>query len=424
MNHSTCLRVIAALLAGCCLGAAAFAAGTGEKAPAASKITLAFWHHYNAQSPENKTLNEVLIPRFVQQHPDITVNAVPHEWADLHQKILVASSSGQLPDVARSDIAWIPEFQKMNILVALDREMADFGAVASKLLQGPMATARIRGSYYGLALNTNTKILFYNAELFAAAGLTPPRTFDEFFSAARKLSGTSGGQQVWGYGEPALRGWNICPFIWSSGGDITDAGCTKASGYLNGPASVGIIQRLADLYQAGAMAGFNSGDVGLTDGYGLGRYAMIIEGPWKFAELEGSYPSFRPATSQMPSGPGGSAQVLGGEDIIMFATAKKDAAWKFMQFMTDEPAQVEMAKVAQIPVNLAAIESDTVKAIKNFGPFLQAIKTAKPRPPVAVWTEIDDVLYAEVTLAITGQKPVQKAMDDAAQKVDALLTKM
>ena len=45
----------------------------------------------------------------------------------------------------------------------------------------------------------------------------------------------------------------------------------------------------------------------------------------------------------------------------MFNTANKDAAWKFMKFMTGEFAQEEMAKCSQIPVNKATLESDTVK---------------------------------------------------------------
>ena len=53
--------------------------------------------------------------------------------------------------------------------------------------------------------------------------------------------------------------------------------------------------------------------------------------------------------------------MLGGEDIAMFNTANREAAWKFMQFMTGEYAETAMAKCGQIPVNKAALESDTVK---------------------------------------------------------------
>lgn len=385
------------------------------------KVTIQFWHHYNAQSPENKILNDVVIPEFQKKFPHITVKAVSHEWAQLHKKILVSASANQLPDVARSDIAWVPEFQKLNILVALDKEMKDFQEVANKILEGPMNTAKVKGNYYGLGLNTNTKILFYNKEMLDKMQLEVPDTMDKFFETARKLTRKEGGQQIWGYAEPALSGWNICPFIWSNGGDVTDPQYKVATGYLNSPATVEIIQKLADLYRDGAMVGFNNGDIPLTDGYGQGRYAMIIEGPWKFAELAGSYPEFKPATAQMPSGKGGSAQVLGGEDIIMFANAKKAAAWEFMKFMTDPFAQVEMAKVGQIPVNKNAIESDEVKSIKNFAPFLEAIKTAKARPPVSTWPEIDKELTNAVTLAILGEKPVKDALDEAAQKIDELL---
>ena len=143
--------------------------GTAFGVSAQEQVTISFWHHYNAQSPENETLNKVLIPAFEKQYPHIKVKAVPHEWDQLHKKILVSTSSNQLPDVARADIAWVPEFQKLNILVPLNQEMEDFHTVAEGLLEGPMATARVKGDYYGLALNTNTKILFYNKAFILTA---------------------------------------------------------------------------------------------------------------------------------------------------------------------------------------------------------------------------------------------------------------
>ena len=108
----------------------------------------------------------------------------------------------------------------------------------------------------------------------------------------------------------------------------------------------------------------------MTDGFGTGRYMMLLEGPWKTAEMAGGYPDFKYGTYEMPAGDGGSISVLGGEDIAMFKTANKEGAWKFMQFMTSEFAEVEMAKCGQIPVNKTALENDAVKNA-DFAPFLE-----------------------------------------------------
>ena len=319
------------------------------------ETTINFWHHYSAQSPENETLTNILIPKFEEENPGIKVNAVSHEWADLHDKILISAKSDTLPDVARLDSAWIPEFQKMGILIPLNKEMADFNDVAALLLDSAMTTAEIGGDNYGLALNTNTKILYYNTEAFEKAGIKAPVTMDEFVDDCKKLSGKNdSGQQIWGYDEPGLSGWNICPFIWSMGGALTDEKQTKASGYINSKETVAAIQMLAELYKNGSITGWNSGDIPMTDGFGTGRYMMLFEGPWKVSELAGAYPDFKYATAPIPAGKGGSVSVLGGEDIGMFNTANKDVAWKFMKFMTDEYAQEEMAKCGQIPCNKKA----------------------------------------------------------------------
>lgn len=397
------------------------AAQTNEVNEVNEEVTINFWHHYSAQSAENETLVNILIPAFESENPGIKVNAVSHEWADLHEKILISAKSETLPDVARLDSAWIPEFEAAGILVPLDEEMEDFQSVSEGLLESAMSTASMNGHSYGLALNTNTKILFYNVEAFKEANLEAPKTMEDFVKTIKTLSGTNeNGQQIWGYNEPALSGWNLCPFIWSYGGEITNPEQTKASGYLNSPETVAAIQMLADLYKEGNITGWNSGDIPMTDGFGTSRYMMLLEGPWKIAELTGAYPDLEYATAEMPAGDGGSHSVLGGEDISMFNTANKDAAWKFMKFMTSKYAQEEMAKCGQIPVNKEALESDTVKNA-DFAPFLEAIKNAKSRPTVACWSEIDNELSVAVTKVMNGEKSAQDAMDELAEKVDTLL---
>ena len=380
----------------------------------AEPVTLNFWHHYSAQSAENETLMNVLIPAFEAENPDIRVNAVSHEWAELHDKVLVSANSNALPDVARCDIAWLPEFQRMGILVALDEEMPDFADVSGRLIDSAMSTAVIDGHYYALALNTNSKIVFYNTAMLEAAGVAVPATMEEWADTLRALSGeNANGQQIWGWNEPALAGWNICPFIWSFGGSLTDAEQTVASGYVNGPATVKAVETFAALVQEGCITGFNSGDIPMTDGFGTGRYAMMLEGPWKSAELAGAYPDVAYGTAPIPAGEGGSISVLGGEDIAMFSTANKEAAWKFMQFMTSEFAETEMAKCGQIPVSKAALESETVRSA-DYAPFIEAIRTAKARPTVAAWSEMDNGLTVAMTAIVTGEKTAQEALDELA----------
>lgn len=397
------------------------ASDTETPAADGKEITINFWHHYSAQSAENDTLVNVLIPKFEEENPGIKVNAVSHEWGDLHEKILISAQSDTLPDVARLDSAWIPEFEKMGILTALDEEMPDYSDVTANLLDSAMSTANVGGHAYGLALNTNSKIFFYNIQAFADAGIDVPKTMDEFVAAAKTLSGTNeNGQQVWGSNEPALAGWNLCPYIWSMGGAITNEEETKASGYINSPETVEAIQMLADLYDAGAITGWNSGDIPMTDGFGTGRYMMLLEGPWKIAEMEGAYPDFAYATTEIPAGKGGSVSVLGGEDISMFNSANKDAAWKFMKFMTDSFAQEEMAKCGQIPVNKESLASDTVKEA-DFAPFIDAITTAKSRPTVACWSEMDSELSVAVTAVMNGEMTAQEAMDELAGTFDQML---
>ena len=309
----------------------------------------------------------------------------------------------------------------MGILVALDEEMPDFAEVSGKLLDSAMSTSVIAGHNYALALNTNSKIVFYNKAMLEEAGVQVPATMDEWVEAVKKLSGeNANGQQVWGWNEPALAGWNICPFIWSFGGSLTNEDQTVATGYINGSATVKAVETFAELVKAGGITGFNSGDIPMTDGFGTGRYAMMLEGPWKSAELAGAYPDVAYGTAPIPAGEGGSISVLGGEDIAMFNTANKEAAWKFMQFMTSEFAETEMAKCGQIPVNKAALESETVKAA-DYAPFIEAIQTAKARPTVAAWSEMDNDLTVAMTAVVSGEKTAQEAMDELAAKWDELL---
>jgi multiple sugar transport system substrate-binding protein len=286
---------------------------------------------------------------------------------------------------------------------------------------GPLATNYWKGHYYGLPLDTNTRIWVDNpAALQAIGASTPPSTFAQVqsMSAAAKAKGYDL------YAESGTSCWNVCPWIWSNGGSITNSTYTKATGYLNGPKSVAAIQMLVNLYKAGEMPGIivdSNAGLGTYDGINQNKYVATLDGPWSFAIFAGAYPKTHLAGSLVPAGPAGSVSVVGGEDIVMTKASKnKQAAEEFMQYMLGTFAQTQMARAGQMPV-IKTSSNWLTKIHPYYATYLKQIATAKPRTPTPKWTQIDTVITTDVAKAFTGSESVQQALTDAATQIDSLL---
>ena len=263
--------------------------------------------------------------------------------------------------------------------------------------------------------------MFANQAAFTAAGIaSPPTTFAEMMADAPLLKAKG----IYLYGDGGTGGWNILPWIWSNGGALTNDDYTKATGYINGAASVAAVQMLADLYKAGAIPNIilgAQGGLGTSDGVPKGKYAMTLDGPWMNPIWAGSYPTFKPVQAAVPAGPGGSISVVGGEDINMISTTKNKAAVEqFIAFMLSPDAQLDMTKVGQLSVR-EDLRSQVTSIQPYYATFLQQLATAKARTPVPNYPKIDSILTTQIGNAISGKEPVQKAMDEAAAQIDPLL---
>ena len=382
-------------------------------------VTIEFWHNYSASDGQIAVL-EALIEDFEAENTGIEVEHVYMEWANLKNSVVLGAQTGVLPDVLRGDIAFVPQFQSLNALLAMDT-FDDYDTVRQTVLAQPNSSNLMDGTYYGIAANTNTKILFYNETLLEAAEVDVPTTLDEVWLAAQAL--TEG--DVIGMVEPWTGIWNVGPYIWSEGGEVLSPDNSTATGYINSATNVAVIQKLADLYAAGALAGpsMDPGAVGDTDGWAAGTYALQLDGPWRGASNNAAAITY--GATPLPAGSAGSVSVLGGENFMMFEASsdpKQEAAWEFVKFMVSKDAQVEMAKVGQMPVNLEALEDpEAIEAMPLLPVFAEALLTARARPVIPEWSEVENIIAAKVALAITGEKTVQTALDEAAAEIDALL---
>ncbi|MGE5496178.1 MAG: extracellular solute-binding protein [Burkholderiales bacterium] len=389
-----------------------------SEAPA-EEVTIEFWHNYDAGAGQIDVLED-LIAQFESENSGIKVNHVYLEWQALKDNVVAGATTGVLPDVLRGDIGFVPQFQSLNVLFEMS-SLPDYAEFAAKVLEAPNSSAKMGDKFYGLAANTNTKILFYNKDMFDAEGISVPKTQDEMWEAAKKLSKGS----VVGFVEAWTGVWNVGQYIWSNGGDVLAPDYSTAQGYINGDAAVAVIQNLADLYKEKALTGptLDPGALGDTDGWAAGQYAMEIDGPWRATEMEKAKINY--GAVQMPPGSTGSVGVLGGEDFMMFKTsdaAHQEAAWKFIKFMAGKEAQIAMAKVGQMPVNIEAIEDPALLDVMPLLPvFADALKTAKARPVTPKWGDMENIIATKVAEAITGQKKVQDALDEAAAEIDALI---
>lgn len=401
------------------------AAGCSASTPPAktAPVTLTFWGSYGngGNSTQQDALNKTLIPAFEKANPGITVKYTDIAYNSLLQKLTTSAAGGELPDLVRSDIGWVPEFAQLGVFEPLSTTMPGYKALAAKDYPGNLATNLYKGKYYGLPLDTNTRVLITSQAALAKAGLsTPPTTFAGLSSMAAKLKGT--GTAL--FADSGLQAWNISPWIWSGGGEVTNKAETKATGYLNSATNVKTIQMLVNWYKEGLIPNLitgNTGAVSTQDGLPKTDYATIFDGPWMAGIWQGAYPSFQPIYSKIPAGKGGSISVVGGEDIVLTASSKhKAAAEKFIAFTQTAKFQLAMAKTGQMTV-VPGYAAQQAKIAAYYAVYSTQLKTAKSRIASPNQSKIDTVLGNTLTPAFLGTTTVKAALDSAASQIDALL---
>lgn len=395
-----------------------------SSAPTGPPVTLTMWGTYGngGNTAQTDVLEKTLIPLYEKEHPNVTVKYVDIPYDSLKQKLTTSAAGGELPDLVRSDIGWIAQFGKLGVFAQLDGTMPNFDTLSKAVYPGTLAANMWNGHYYGLPLDTNTRVLITDKKALDAAGMSaPPKTFDEFKAMATKLDGT--GMQV--FADSGLQSWNILPWIWSGGGEITDPGITTATGYLDGDKSVAAVQMLVDLYKHKQIPNLitgNQGATGTSDGLPTGKYATILDGPWMRDIWKGQYPSFDPIYAPIPAGDGGSISVVGGESIVMTAnTPNKAASMDFLTFTQGKDYQLGMAKVGQMTV-VSAFGEQEVSGDPFYRTFATQLATAKSRLSIPDAAQVDTILSTELTPAFDGSVSVKAALTSAAKQINPLLS--
>ena len=398
-------------------------AGCSGQSGTSEDITLTFWGTYGngGNSAQTEVLQNELIPAFEEAHPGITVEYVDMPYDGLKQKLTTSAAGGELPDLIRSDIGWVAQFAELGVFKKLNGVMPDFDALSADVYPGTLETTSWNGDYYGLPLNTNTRVLVTDDAALAAAGLeAPPATFDELKEMAATLEGTG----IAAFADSGLSAWNVMPWIWSAGGEIADADLTTSSGYLDNADSVAGVQLLVDLYKAGQIPNLITGNTGATstsDGLPANAYATILDGPWMQEIWAGQYPNFTPVYAPVPAGDGGSISVVGGESIVVTEnTAHAEAAFDFVEFTQSEEYQLGMAKAGQMSVK-PDLADKQAELVPYFATFADQLETARARLPIPQAGEVDTILNTELVPAFEGSVTVQDALTSAAKQIDALL---
>lgn len=394
------------------------------RSSAADPVTITFWGAYGngGNSTQQDALNKILIPAFEAANPGITVNYVDVAYDSLLQKLTTSAAGDQLPDLVRADLGWVPKFADLGVLVPLSDKMNDFKTLASATYKGSLATNFYKGKYYGLPLDTNTRVLISNQKALAAAGrTTPPKTWADLAAMSRKIQG----KKISLFADGGLGAWNISPWLWSGGGDLTNPSQTISTGFLNSAKNIATVQMLVNYYKKGLIPNLitgNSGAVGTSDGLPKALDATIFDGPWMSGIWSGQYPNFSPVYSPIPAGPGGSVSVVGGEDVALTASSKnQDAAMKFIRFTQTPQFQMEMVKTGQMTV-IPALAAQEIAVSPYYKTFAAQLKTAKSRVSNPNASKIDGILNTNLVPAFLGKTSVKNALTVAAAQIDYVLS--
>jgi len=293
------------------------------------------------------------------------------------------------------------------------------------------------GKYYGLPFNASTAMLYYNVDMFKAAGLTrPPRTFEEYVDYARKLTKKDANGNITQYGSDIrVYGWFIEQLTYNQGGYIVNnengrTARATAVEYNQGP-GLKAVKWIVDMNKEGINLNTGRDGAAQRQAFTSGKAAMFIESAAALGAVTrevGTRFPFRAAILPRPEGTkGGTA--IGGAALYVFKgypESETACAWEFLKFAVSPKVQFEWHKTTgYYPVSRASIDLPETKAYWKQNPnakipvdiILQSPPNKSSQGAVAgVMPQIRQHIEEAMELAIAGKASVEDALNQAAQK--------
>ena len=387
------------------------------------QVELLFWHTYSVHEANRA---RGLFDEFEAQNPKIKIKMEYVPYHALRTKLLTYLAVGEAPaDLIRLDIIYVPELANMSVLLPLDDYLPEIGVRSEDFYPGPWATVVWNDHIWGLPLNTNTQVLFYRKDYFEAEGISPPTTWEEFIDAARKLTkdvDNDGTIDRWGGTVGGDWSWHFDIWLWQNGGAELSPDMRRA--VINDTLGVEALTFLVDMIYKDKVVPIPEEWMMPYQGFALGHYSMIIEGPWAkelMMTVNASVDEYE-GVAPLPTGPVGEASIVGGEDLVIPKFVKnREAVLKVAKFMMSEHFQLEMGKAGVLPTLKAAGENPYFTEDPYLSVFIRQMSTALPRAVHPAYGQMNEIIHNYLVAAFRQEMSPKEALDAMAEEIDKLL---
>jgi multiple sugar transport system substrate-binding protein len=359
---------------------------------------------------------------FEKEHPNIEVKITEIPEDNYVTKIDTALAADRPPDIGFVyERRWI----KAGRLLALDDVIASHGIDVSTLNQNAFASCEYEGQIYCLGSYTGAVMLFYNKDLFDAAGLpypsaTEPMTVDEYADVAAQLAQPSDdiAKYVWGGTAEATLWWMDVRTLFSEDGRTT-------AGYVNDPATVHSFDVLAKMVRDGIAPSESDFELfGDEDMMTTGQLAMsITDNVAAIPALEAANIDY--GVAPVPVEQQGDPPWVGSwtDQWGVFSGGENaEAAKEFVAFVGTEGNRLRAERGDSLPLDLE-IAQQTGWAATNDGRREAIDVIGLARPPVFVpgYWDVTDPLWDTFALIVQGDQTAQQGLDEAAPDMQETL---
>jgi multiple sugar transport system substrate-binding protein len=409
------------------LALSAFALFLSASTAWSADITFQLWG-----SPKEGEVWTKIVKSFEAQHPDIHVKVELSDWDGYWEKLRVLMAGGTPPDVFAMSAPSYPDWQSRGVLLNLDPYLKSDPQSLEGIYPFTLEPYKTAEGYFGLPRDFQPIVLYYNKDMFDAAGVAYPTdkwTWNDLRETAKKLTLDKNGDGkidqwgFWGDGYDQENLWGHV--IRSYGGEFVDANATKT--LINSKEAQTGFEFIRGMWlddktmpSRSQLAQFG------YDGFLAGVAAMGLSGHWSVPEY--AQQKFKWDVAPIPAGPVARVTTANSAGFVIAKASKEpDAAWAFVKYATGEAGQSELAKIGfAVPIRESVAKSDAFlgQEVKiNHQIFVDATAYARPMPVFRGYEEWSAAVGDALTNLWTGDATLEDALSEAVTSADAALAK-